>query len=392
MKLPRGVRTVEGRLFARLYAKGGEYSFALGPASDPEQAVQRFYAIRAHLRSGIAPEEIKAALRTKRGLGLFPEPPNGTGSEASITVAEAARRWIAERVRLDLEAKNATDTERRLEACLVPFLGSKPLREVRRADCHAFKGHIRATRPGLKPGTLIHYLRTLRELLTWAEDVELISESPWPRKRIMPRIEKHPPDRLTDEEVAILVALPEPWGFGLRLGIGTGLRWGELVRLRRGDLQSDGVLLIREAKDGEPRTVPVPPGLLEEIMQRRGALLTNRKGRPYSETSNGAFNATIRRQAAKVLKALPTAERRELGGLARFHIHMTRHSFACRYLESGGELAMLQEILGHESVTTTQRYGEPNKKAIRADAARVFAAQEAFFRSGPEKALGRASR
>ena len=38
---------------------------------------------------------------------------------------------------------------------------------------------------------------------------------------------------------------------------------------------------------------------------------------------------------------------------------------------------MLQEILGHASVITTQRYGRPNAKAIRADSARVFAAWEA---------------
>jgi len=73
---------------------------------------------------------------------------------------------------------------------------------------------------------------------------------------------------------------------------------------------------------------------------------------------------------------LPKEERQVLDGLSRFHVHMTRHTFACRYLEAGGELAMLQEILGHASVEQTQQYGRPDAKAIRSDADRVFARWE----------------
>ena len=54
---------------------------------------------------------------------------------------------------------------------------------------------------------------------------------------------------------------------------------------------------------------------------------------------------------------------------------MAGHTYVCTYLETGGELAMLQGILGHASVVTTQRYGRPPEKAIRADAARVYAVQ-----------------
>ncbi|MGH8262781.1 MAG: tyrosine-type recombinase/integrase [Steroidobacteraceae bacterium] len=206
------------------------------------------------------------------------------------------------------------------------------------------------TRPKLKPGTVLHYLRDLR-----------IVESPWPRRDFMPTPKKRPPDRLTDAEVAKLISLPDPLGFNLRLAIGTGCRWGELSRLQRTDLVPDGMLLIREAKDGEPRTVPVPPQLLIEIVQRRASLFVTSKGKPWSENSNGSFNNLVGK----------------LSGIERFHIHQTRHTFACRYLEAGGELPMLQEILGHASVVTTQRYGRPNAKAIRADSGRVFAAWEA---------------
>jgi len=376
MKLPRGVTKKRGRYFARIHTKGGERSFPLG--SDPGAAVQRFYSLRALVRQGTAPSAIKDALKGDLGLSAL-APPGKLGSESDITVAQAARRWIREHVKPDL--KNALDIESRVDRLLIPFIGSKPIREIRRSDCHAFKGHVRSMCPGHKPGTLVHDLRLLRELLTWAENVELIPESPWPRKGIMPRMKKRPPDRLSDEEVEILTALPEPWRFNLRLALETGCRWAELTRLERTDITADGQLLIREAKGGKFRRVPIPRWLTAEIMQRRGRLFVNRGGKPYSETSNGSFNATIRRLARKQTKRLSREDQERLPGLKRFHVHMTRHTFGSRYVEAGGELTHLQQIMGHESITTTQIYARPNEKAIRADAQRVYAVQEARSQS-----------
>jgi len=342
MRLPRGIIRRRGRYFARIHTKGGERSLPLG--SDPSAAVAAFYRVKAALLAGQDP-------RAKE--------PDEAPSE--LTLAAAVKRWLAEQVDPEVLRRNATTIRSRVENSLIPFIGARSLRSIRRADCHAYKSHLRVSRPKLKPGTLLHYLRDLRELLNWAEDVELIVESPWPRRDFMPKPKKRPPDRLTDAEVAKLISLPDPLGFNLRLALGTGCRWGELCRLQRTDLLPDGSLLIREAKDGEPRTIPVPPQLRVEIIRRQGPLFLTKRGRPWSENSNGCFNAKVA----------------DLTKIERFHIHQTRHTHACRYLEAGGELPMLQEILGHASVITTQRYGRPNAKAIRADSARVFAAWEA---------------
>ena len=78
-------------------------------------------------------------------------------------------------------------------------------------------------------------------------------------------------------------------------------------------------------------------------------------------------------------------------GIKGFHVHQTRHTFACRYVEAGGELAMLQEILGHASVVTTQRYGRPNAKAIRNDANRVHMQWESAYREQNREQHGKVS-
>ncbi|HET9251403.1 MAG TPA: tyrosine-type recombinase/integrase, partial [Candidatus Eisenbacteria bacterium] len=83
------------------------------------------------------------------------------------------------------------------------------------------------------------------------------------------------------------------------------------------------------------------------------------------------------RLAEKAIANLSSPTRRDLAGLERFHVHQTRHTFACRYLEAGGTLTMLQEILGHASMEQTQQYGRPDARAIRSDADHVFARWEA---------------
>lgn len=145
-----------------------------------------------------------------------------------------------------------------------------------------------------------------------------------------------------------LVGLPEPYGFPVRLALGTGMRWGELCRAQAGDVQR-GMLVVSHTKTGRVRRVPVPPELLAELSQRVGRLASFRR------SSLASFTRTARR----------------LSGVGAFHVHQLRHTFACRWLESGGSLAALQQVLGHSTVVTTQRYARLDEDAIRREAEKV---------------------
>lgn len=337
MKLPAGVVKKRNAYFARIHTKGGEKSYPLG--SDTDAAVATFYQVKANVLAGRDPRV------------RLPEAP-----PAELTVADAAERWLRDKV--DLELQNAPDIRSRAERSLLPFLGARPLHSLRRADCHAYVAHVRRENPHLMPATIGHYVRTLRELLNWCVDVELLDATPWPKGLLLPRVEKMAPDRLTDDEVKILVALPDPWGFNMRLALGTGCRWGELIALERTDLTPDGQLLIRRTKTGRFRTVPISRALLKEIMGRAGRLFVTREGKPYSTNSKGGFSATIARKS----------------GIETFHPHRTRHTYACRFLEGGGAIVVLQQILGHSTLRMTEGYARPNERAIRRDAAAVYAA------------------
>jgi integrase len=107
---------------------------------------------------------------------------------------------------------------------------------------------------------------------------------------------------------------------------------------------------VAVGKTGEVLRVPVADeSLAREIRGRIGHLV------PFSPKSGTVFNRTVRRRS----------------GIERFHVHQLRHTFACRYLERGGSLAALQQILGHASVTTTERYARLLHSHVMQDAQRV---------------------
>jgi len=189
-----------------------------------------------------------------------------------------------------------------------------------------------------------HILSDLRCLLNWCEDSGLVDRSPFPR-RILPKIQERPPDRLTDEEIKKVCGLPDPYGFICRFLVQTGLRWGEAIRSQVSDIQG-GMLVVHRTKSGKVRRVPLPVALRRELDGRVGKLTHLKKAE--------SFNGFVRR-----------------AGLDGFHVHQLRHTFATKWIEDGGSLAALQAILGHASVVTTQRYAKLSDEAVRREATRL---------------------
>lgn len=268
------------------------------------------------------------------------------------TVAEVAARWLALYVPTARSAKNVGMAAQRVNDYLAPHLGARPIRSLAPDDLRGYRLWLQQR--GLAPRSVRHLLAEARCLLNWCVEAGLIAHSPFPR-RVMPRIQEAPPDRLTDHEVAAVLGIPEPQAFVIRLGLGTGLRWGELVRLQATHLEG-GMLVISHTKSSRLRRVPVPPALARDIAGRSGRLV------PYTAGSAGSFNKLVRRHS----------------GVARFHVHQLRHTFACRWVEGGGSLPSLQQILGHASVVTTQHYARLSDESVRLEAARINGTQASW--------------
>ncbi len=233
-----------------------------------------------------------------------------------------------------------------------PSLGPHVLRELRPDDLRSHRLWLESR--GLSPRTVRHLLTDLRCLLNWAVESEILERSPFPL-RIMPRIEELPPDRLSDEDLDAVLSIGEPHAFVLRFGVSTGLRWGELCRSDSAHL--DGrMLLVPHTKAGRFRRVPIPDGLRREILARSGRLVR------FSIAGPSTFARVVRSHS----------------GVRRFHVHQLRHTFACKWIERGGSLPALQQILGHASVVTTQHYARLSDEAVRREATRITGAASAW--------------
>ncbi|WP_407676024.1 site-specific tyrosine recombinase XerD [Phycicoccus flavus] len=145
---------------------------------------------------------------------------------------------------------------------------------------------------------------------------------------------------------------------------GTGARISEAVGLDVDDLDtSDGVVRLR-GKGGKERVVPLGSYAATAVgaWTVRGRPVLAAKGRGTPALFLGARGARLSRQSAwAVLRAC--AERADLPG--HLSPHTLRHSFATHLLEGGADVRVVQELLGHASVTTTQIYTRVTVQQLR---------------------------
>jgi integrase len=271
-------------------------------------------------------------------------------SGPAITVQKAASDWLETYVKTARNPKGVALAGTRVTKYLNEFMGARPLDSITADDLRKYRLWLASTKfegNRLAEQTIAHVLSDARCFFGWCEDGGLLPRSPVPR-RLLPRIQEKPPDRFTDSEMDVLVDLPEPHGFVVRLGLATGLRWGEMCRAQASDVDGD-VLLVYQTKSGRLRRVPLPHDLAMAVRGRVGKLV------PLREVSSGSFNRTVRR----------------LSGIQGFRVKQLRHTFACRWVERRGNLEALQRVLGHASITTTQRYARLTDQFVRAEARRV---------------------
>ena len=133
---------------------------------------------------------------------------------------------------------------------------------------------------------------------------------------------------------------------------GTGLRISEALGLKRGDAPLAQSLTII-GKGRKERAVPVLPVIREAVSRyvelcpfdpgRAGPLFLSRRGKAMSPRGAQSLMQHLRGRLGLAASATP---------------HALRHSFATHLLKNGGDLRSVQELLGHASLSTTQKYTE----------------------------------
>ena len=145
----------------------------------------------------------------------------------------------------------------------------------------------------------------------------------------------------------------------LSLGYGCGLRAGEVVRLKVGDIDSAQMIIrVVQAKGRKDRHVMLPPEMLDSAAAMvEGASDAARCGRAAEERwlfpgrSRAASPMTTRQLNRLFHEAAEAAGIRK-----RVTLHTLRHSFATHLLERGIDIRVIQALLGHDKLDTTARY------------------------------------
>lgn len=187
-----------------------------------------------------------------------------------------------------------------------------------------------------------------------------------------PKIGLYLPEVLSVEEIDAMIAAIDPQLAEAQRNraimetlYGCGLRVSELINLQMGDIYADEHYLVVQGKGDKQRIVPMSDRSIEEIraylpdreMLRispadRHILFLNRRGRQltrfmiYHIVRDLAVAAGIRRDISP---------------------HTLRHSFATHLLEGGANLRAIQQMLGHESIATTEIYLHVDRSMLRSE-------------------------
>jgi integrase/recombinase XerC len=177
-----------------------------------------------------------------------------------------------------------------------------------------------------------------------------------------PKREKHLPTVLQPADVAVLLEQPDvetPLGLRdrawLELLYAAGIRVGELVGIDLGDIELRSRLLKVHGKGSKERIVPFgrkAEAAIRAWLEARPQLLGDR----FDEEQPLFVNYRGKRITARSIRRLLDAYVRDAALRSGISPHTLRHSFATHLLNAGADLRSIQELLGHVSLSTTQKY------------------------------------
>ena len=251
-------------------------------------------------------------------------------------------------------------------------------RKLKRADAmvvRGFLGHLEQF--GYSPATTARKIATLRSFYKWMARQGIIETNPMLLIRT-PKQTKRLPKAISVEQVEQLLSAPdnrETLGARDRAILetlySTGVRVSELVDLNRNDLDHQNQTMHVRGKGKKERIVPLGSHAMAAIRHyvtllepdpRFGELREQsmlRNDIPLFVNKNGGrlSSRSVRRKLDKYLKGV--------GLDPTISPHTLRHSFATHLLDNGADLRSVQELLGHQSLSTTQVYTHLSSMRLR---------------------------
>ncbi len=246
------------------------------------------------------------------------------------------------------------------------FLNGKPIQKVTKEDIFAYL----KSNENMAEKSRAHYLTVLKNFYEFLSTEELIKENPCENIKA-PKITKKLPEFLTYEEVEKLldIKLETPFDYRnkamLELLYATGLRVSELVNLKLNQIDLENDLLQILGKGKKERISPfsdIANKYMKIYIEKYRNLLLKKKDSDYVFINN--FGNKISRQGFfKNLKVIAIKQ----GIKKEISPHTLRHSYATHMLKNGADLRIIQELLGHSDIGTTEIYTHVINEKLKSD-------------------------
>lgn len=214
----------------------------------------------------------------------------------------------------------------------------------------------------LSKSSIERKISTLKSFFKFLYRRGIIEDNP-ARMLKFPKKEKYLPNVFNVDDIFTLLDLPDkstPMGMRdaliLELLYGTGVRVSELVGLDRNAVDLNGMRILVRGKGKKERIVPLAPELISLIKDYYKVMYDIVSEGRVVESDALIINRLGSRMTDRTIRRVVEAYLKKAGLPLDYSPHSFRHTFATHLLEGGADLRSIQELLGHESLATTQKY------------------------------------
>lgn len=258
-------------------------------------------------------------------------------------------------------SENTLEAYRRDLSNFFDFCNDIDISKIQRTQINSYVRNLHEKK--YSPTSIMRKIASLRGFFKWACANEKTKSNPTLTLE-QPKIPQKLPKVMTAEEINSILNqdLSKLHRVIIELLYGCGLRVSELVNLKINDYDLNGKYLECTGKGSKDRIVPLGKKAISAIKNylpereynlqkynlQSKQLLINEKGKQVTRQEVYTF---IHEQGKKLHKAISP--------------HTFRHTFATHLLENGADLRVVQELLGHSDVSTTQLYTHISKKRLK---------------------------
>ena len=251
--------------------------------------------------------------------------------------------------------------------CFKDFF-KKDLTKINLDDMHKYLDHL--NKENKKATTVAHNITVINSFYSFLINENIIATNPC-TNIISPKLAKKLPNYLTEEEVDKLLNIPLKTAYDYRnkamleLLYATGIRVSELINLKFVNLELQDDFIRVMGKGSKERIIPMSniskKYLIEYIEIYRKTLLKSKDSEYLFINYQG--NVISRVGFFKIIKKLCL----ENNISKNVSPHILRHSFATHLLAHGADLRVIQELLGHSDISTTQIYAHLINDKLKKD-------------------------